>query len=59
MARADEPDVVYETDIVYGKAGDEELKPRRPYLLRAVHEWISDSGYTTQFECRMEEQGGR
>jgi len=22
------------------------LKPRRPYLLRALHEWISDSGET-------------
>jgi stringent starvation protein B len=22
------------------------LKPRRPYLLRAMHEWISDSGCT-------------
>jgi stringent starvation protein B len=22
------------------------LKPRRPYLLRAIHEWISDSGET-------------
>ncbi len=22
------------------------MKPRRPYLLRALHEWISDSGET-------------
>lgn len=22
------------------------MKPRRPYLLRAIHEWISDSGCT-------------
>lgn len=22
------------------------MKPRRPYLLRALHEWISDSGQT-------------
>jgi stringent starvation protein B len=22
------------------------LKPRRPYLLRAMHEWIEDSGHT-------------
>jgi stringent starvation protein B len=22
------------------------LKPRRPYLLRALHEWITDSGET-------------
>src|SRR5580698_5243114 len=26
--------------------GDAPLKPRRPYLLRALHEWISDSGET-------------
>ena len=26
MARADEPEVVYEKDVVYGKVGDEELK---------------------------------
>ena len=22
------------------------MKPRRPYLLRALHEWITDSGET-------------
>ena len=26
--------------------GNAPLKPRRPYLLRALHEWISDSGET-------------
>ena len=28
------------------RAGDAILKPRRPYLLRALHEWITDSGET-------------
>ena len=28
------------------RTGDAALKPRRPYLLRALHEWISDSGET-------------
>lgn len=27
-------------------AGEHAAVPRRPYLLRAMHEWISDSGYT-------------
>ncbi len=27
-------------------AGERTAVPRRPYLLRAMHEWISDSGYT-------------
>jgi stringent starvation protein B len=26
--------------------GERAAVPRRPYLLRAMHEWISDSGYT-------------
>ena len=26
--------------------GEHTAVPRRPYLLRAMHEWISDSGYT-------------
>ena len=29
-----------------GRTGNAALKPRRPYLLRALHEWISDSGET-------------
>lgn len=29
-----------------GGAGERAAVPRRPYLLRAMHEWISDSGYT-------------
>ncbi len=29
-----------------GRTGDAALKPRRPYLLRALHEWITDSGET-------------
>src|SRR5277367_1949162 len=29
-----------------GRTGHATLKPRRPYLLRALHEWISDSGET-------------
>ena len=28
------------------RTGDAALKPRRPYLLRALHEWITDSGET-------------
>ena len=28
------------------RAGDAALKPRRPYLLRALHEWITDTGET-------------
>src|ERR1700720_4823998 len=28
------------------RTGHATLKPRRPYLLRALHEWISDSGET-------------
>jgi stringent starvation protein B len=28
------------------RTGNAPLKPRRPYLLRALHEWISDSGET-------------
>src|SRR3984957_4650386 len=28
------------------RTGNAALKPRRPYLLRALHEWISDSGET-------------
>ena len=29
-----------------GRAGERAGVPRRPYLLRAMHEWISDSGCT-------------
>ena len=28
------------------RTGNATLKPRRPYLLRALHEWITDSGET-------------
>src|SRR5216684_13327 len=31
---------------VRGRTGNAPLKPRRPYLLRALHEWITDSGET-------------
>src|SRR5690606_31649665 len=31
---------------VPGGAGDAPVKPRRPYLLRAMHEWISESDCT-------------
>jgi len=33
------------------------LKPRRPYLLRALHEWISDSGDTPHIVVDAEAEG--
>ena len=33
------------------------MKPRRPYLLRAMHEWISDSGYTPHIVVDAGAQG--
>ena len=38
-------------------AGEHTAVPRRPYLLRAMHEWISDSGYTPHLIVDAQQAG--
>ena len=40
-----------------GKTGERAIGSRRPYLLRAMYEWISDSGYTPHLIVDAQQAG--
>ena len=40
-----------------GRSGERTVASRRPYLLRAMYEWISDSGYTPHLIVDAQQPG--